>query len=128
MIAELKALTPKQRDFVLEYVKTKNGTASAIKAGYSENTAPEIASENLTKPKIQSAIQAITAPILKKQLISVEEVITEIKDIGFNKNEKTKDRLTALKALGDHAGAWKDATINLKHFNLGSILKNADEE
>ena len=41
-------LTPKQKAFVREYKKNGgNGTQAAIKAGYSENTADVIATENL---------------------------------------------------------------------------------
>jgi phage terminase small subunit len=34
-----KPLTPKERVFCLEYIKSKNGTQAAIKAGYSQKTA-----------------------------------------------------------------------------------------
>lgn len=55
-------LTNKQRAFVAEYLKDCNGTQAAIRAGYSAKSAASIASENLTKPKIQRAIEdAMTA-------------------------------------------------------------------
>ncbi len=49
-------LTDKQRAFVLEYVKDWNGTQAAIRAGYSEDSASEIAYENLRKPQIRQLI------------------------------------------------------------------------
>ena len=50
-------LTPKQKAFVREYKKNGgNGTKAAIKAGYSENTADVIATENLRKPNIREAL------------------------------------------------------------------------
>jgi len=49
-------LTDKQRAFVLEYVKDFNGTQAAIRAGYSEDSASEIAYENLRKPQIRQQI------------------------------------------------------------------------
>jgi phage terminase small subunit len=50
------SLTDKQRAFVLEYVKDFNGTQAAIRAGYSEDSASEIAYENLRKPQIRQQI------------------------------------------------------------------------
>lgn len=49
-------LTVKQRRFVEEYCIDWNGTRAAIAAGYSEDTAAVIASENLIKPNIRKAI------------------------------------------------------------------------
>ncbi len=56
--AKPRQLTPKQARFVAEYAKDHNGTQAAIRAGYSENTAYAIASENLRKPEIVAALQA----------------------------------------------------------------------
>ena len=49
-------LTPKQNRFVEEYLIDLNATKSASRAGYSEKTARQIGSENLSKPAIQEAI------------------------------------------------------------------------
>lgn len=42
-------LTEKQKRFIDYYIETGNATESAILAGYSENSAKQIGSENLTK-------------------------------------------------------------------------------
>ena len=52
-----KKLTTKERRFVEEYLIDFNGTAAAIRAGYSDRTAANIASENLRKLHIQAEIQ-----------------------------------------------------------------------
>ena len=49
-------LTPKQQRFVEEYLIDLNLTKAAVRAGYSEKTARQIGSENLSKPAIQEAI------------------------------------------------------------------------
>ena len=49
-------LTPKQNRFVEEYLIDLNATKTAVRAGYSEKTARQIGSENLSKPAIQEAI------------------------------------------------------------------------
>ena len=53
----MRKLTPKQRKFADQYILTGNARQSAIKAGYSEKTASEIASENLNKPNIVEYIE-----------------------------------------------------------------------
>ncbi len=53
----LKKLTTKQRLFVKYLPECKfNATEAAKRAGYSQRTAHKIATENLQKPAIQSAI------------------------------------------------------------------------
>lgn len=55
----LERLNPKQRAFCLEYQKDRNATQAAIRAGYSPATARAIGSENLQKPDIAEACQAL---------------------------------------------------------------------
>jgi hypothetical protein len=45
-------LTPKQRAFVLEYLKDRNATQAAIRAGYSEASAHSQAHDLLKNPKV----------------------------------------------------------------------------
>jgi phage terminase small subunit len=52
-----KKLTAKQEMFCREYLIDLNGTQAAIRAGYSENAANEIAAENLAKPSIKNTSQ-----------------------------------------------------------------------
>lgn len=52
------ALRGKQAAFVLEYLKDRNATQAAIRAGYSMKTAGAMGHENLTKPEIADAILA----------------------------------------------------------------------
>ena len=57
----LERLTPRQAQFVREYVTGGNAAEAARRAGYSEKTARAIAAELLTKPDVLSAIQALKA-------------------------------------------------------------------
>lgn len=56
----------KQQRFVEEYLIDLNTTQAAILAGYSEKTAQEIGSENLSKPMVVKAIEATQAKVLRK--------------------------------------------------------------
>lgn len=78
------ALTAKQQRFIEEYLIDLNGTQAAIRAGYSENSANEIASENLAKPNIQEAIAAERAKISERCNITVERVLNEYAKMAFS--------------------------------------------
>ena len=51
-------LTPRRVKFISEYAACGNATEAARLAGYSVKTARQIATENLSKPAIQQALQA----------------------------------------------------------------------
>ncbi|MDI9801737.1 terminase small subunit [Citrobacter koseri] len=55
------ALTDKQEMFCREYLIDLNATQAAIRAGYSVKTANRTASENMSKPDIQSRIAELKA-------------------------------------------------------------------
>jgi phage terminase small subunit len=61
--ATLNKLTPKQEAFVQQYLVDLNGAAAARRAGYSVNSAKQIASENLTKPYVLLAIEQALASL-----------------------------------------------------------------
>lgn len=72
-------LTPKQLAFCNEYLIDLNGTKAAIRAGYSEKTAKEIACEHLTKPHIAAHIQKNMDKRSEKTAITAEYVLETIK-------------------------------------------------
>ena len=54
-------LSPRQTEFVRQYLVDLNATQAAIRAGYSAHTAKEIGYQNLRKPRIAMAIEAALA-------------------------------------------------------------------
>ncbi|WP_273750503.1 terminase small subunit [Leuconostoc mesenteroides] len=68
-------LTPKQKRFADEYIKTGNATQSAIEAGYSKKTARSVGSENLTKPDISEYIAKRIAEIDKENIAEQKEIL-----------------------------------------------------
>ena len=56
MIVADKKLTAKQQRFCDEYLIDLNATQAAIRAGYSEKTARQMGTENLSKPSIREYI------------------------------------------------------------------------
>ena len=57
MVNKGAIMTPKQTLFVENYLLDFNGTAAAIRAGYSPNSARQISAENLSKPAIIAFIK-----------------------------------------------------------------------
>jgi len=94
-----KKLTDKQRVFCQEYIRDWNGTRAAIAAGYSENSAKEIASENLTKPNIAAYIEEIQQDIAKQAGLSKLGVLEELKTILEEDNPEKVTAANKLKAL-----------------------------
>lgn len=74
-------LTPKQQRFVEEYLIDLNATQAAIRAGYSEKTAKEIGSENLTKPNIQKAIEEAQNKRAERTEITQDYVLSNIQKV-----------------------------------------------
>lgn len=100
-------LTKKERIFADEYVKTTNGTQSAITAGYSEKTASVTASKMLKKPKVRQYIDAVMNERSKNTIATADEVLEyltrvmcgEEKD-AFGLDVSVADRTKAAELLG----------------------------
>ena len=72
------ALTIKQARFVDEYVVCGNAAAAARAAGYREKCARQVGFENLTKPYIQTALQARQQAHAARLELSRQNVIQAI--------------------------------------------------
>jgi len=68
-------LNPRQKLFCTEYLKDFNATQAAVKAGYSKDTAAEMAYENLRKPHIQTEISEQIEDLLDEAKIPLEKKI-----------------------------------------------------
>lgn len=77
---------------MLEYLVDLNATAAAVRAGYSKKTANRIASENLSKPDIQAAIQKAKESLRNRTEITQEMVIRETAKLAFFDVRKMFDK------------------------------------
>lgn len=124
-------LTAKQQRFCDEYLIDLNATQAAIRAGYSEKNARNIASENLAKPNIKAYIDERMAE-KESQLIATQdevlkyltsvlrgesqstEIVVEGTGDGYSeartlkKEPSEKDRLRAAELLGKRYGLYTD--------------------
>ena len=91
-------LTPKQQAFVQEYLIDLNATQAAIRAGYSEKTARQTATENLAKPYIAKAVAEAQAKRAETTNRTAADVLKDIQDIT-KEARNSGDLKTALKGL-----------------------------
>lgn len=76
-------MTPKQAAFVQHYLIDQNATQAAIRAGYSVKTAYSIGEENLRKPEIRAAIDAVMSDTAARLGITAERVMRERSRLAF---------------------------------------------
>ena len=121
-------LTPKQKIFCEEYLIDLNGTQSAIRAGYSKNSANEIAAENLAKPNIRAYVEQLKLDRSKRTTITADRVLKEIAKLAFfnmedvlNEDGKTKDLsdwsrddLAAVQEITEDNLKSEDSTVLLR--------------
>ena len=144
-------LTAKQQRFCDEYLIDLNATQAAIRAGYSEKNARNIASENLAKPNISKYIADRMAEKEKSLIADQDEVLryltsvlrgesqsTEIVVEGcgdgiseartIQKEPSEKDRLKAAELLGKRYGLYKDTINEVVDMELNISIDYGDEE
>lgn len=79
-----QGLTPKQRDFVREYLIDKNATQAAIRAGYSEKWADRIGHALVGKNRVKAAIAEEREVLAARQHVSADRVIRELALVAFS--------------------------------------------
>lgn len=67
-------LTPKQKAFADEFLKCGNATEAAKRAGYSEQSARQMGTENLSKPSVSSYIQERQKQIDDERIADIAEI------------------------------------------------------
>lgn len=119
-------LTEKQKIFCREYIYDWNATRAAKVAGYSEDTARQIGSENLSKPDIQAYITEIQKDLEKTAGISRLRIVTEHLNIINTSiahlhntwltrkefEELTEDQKSAIQEISTKSTTEKDAFGN----------------
>lgn len=107
------ALTDKQEMFCREYLIDLNATQAAIRAGYSEKTAPTIACENLIKPNIQQRIAELKAERCERTKVDADYVLQRLTEID---QMDVLDILTEtgdLKPVRDWPKVWRTSLSGL---------------
>lgn len=76
-------LTPKQEEFVREYLVDLNGKQAAIRAGYSPHSAEVTASKLLRVPKVAAAIAQGRGERAERVQVEADDVLRELMRIAF---------------------------------------------
>ncbi|ATQ50349.1 terminase small subunit [Staphylococcus epidermidis] len=84
-------LTPKQERFANEYIKTLNVTQSAIKAGYSPNSAHVTGSRLLRKDKVDEYIKSKKDEIMDDTILSAKETLYLLTQSAIGDEMETKE-------------------------------------
>ena len=125
-------LNPKQRAFTVEYMKDKNATQAAIRAGYSPKTACSQGFDLLRKPEIAQAIEEMEKAAQARAGITVEKIVDRINKIAEDPNCLPRDRLKADELLGKYLGMFTEKVemkgeIDTTVSKLDGILKQLSE-
>lgn len=109
-------MTNKRKAFVVEYLKDKNATRAAIRAGYSKKTAYSIGGELLNIPEIAKIIEETQQEIAHKCGITVEKVLNDIEDC----------RVRA-KFMGEHNSELRASELEGKHLQMFTDVIKTDQ-
>lgn len=123
---QMDKLTERQKRFIDYYIETGNATEAAILAGYSEKTAKQIGSENLTK--LDCYIKERMKPIEDNRIADAEEVLRYLTKVirgeekdQFGLDASLKDRNKAAELLGKRYRLFVD---KVEQENTGDIKIN----
>jgi len=118
------ALTDKQEMFCREYLIDLNATQAAIRAGYSENTARKIGSENLTKPDVQNRIAELKANRNEQVNIDAAYVLRRLVEMDqMDVLDIVKDDLS-LKPVSEWPPTWRRY---ISGFDVAEMFENSGE-
>lgn len=144
-------MTAKQMRFCDEYLIDLNATQAAIRAGYSEKNARNIASENLAKPNIKAYIDQRMAEKESELIADQDEVLKYLTAVMRGKSQAEvvvvegtgegcseartmqkapdeKERLKAAELLGKRYGLYKDTVNEVVDMELNITVDYGDEE
>lgn len=144
-------LTAKQQRFCDEYLIDLNATQAAIRAGYSERSARQIADSNMSKHDIKEYIQKRMAEKEEALIADQNEVLKYLTSVlrGESKSsivviESTgdfmsmaremqkapdeKERLKAAELLGKRYGLYKDTVNEVLDMELNITVDYGDGE
>lgn len=127
-VKDYNSLTEKQKRFIDYYIETANATESAKRAGYSEKTAKNIGSENLTK--LNFFIQERLEEKESQRIASQDEVLQYLTKVmrgeekdQFGLDASLQDRTKCAELLGKRYGTF----VEKKEISGGYTVELVDD-
>jgi phage terminase small subunit len=108
-----KKLTSKQEMFCQEYLIDLNGAQAAIRAGYSANTAKDIACQNLAKLNIAHRITELKSNRIDSIAVNAKYVLNRLVEIDSLDVVDILDNTGAMKAIKDWPKSWRTSISGL---------------
>lgn len=103
-------LTDRQKMFCKEYIVDLNAKQACIRAGYSEKTAKQIGSENLSKPYLQEEIARLMKSREERVKLTADKVLEDIERVRTlaEGSEQYSVSLKASELQGKHLAMFTD--------------------
>lgn len=125
------SLEPRQQRFCEEYLIDLNATQAAIRAGYSEDSAASIGSENLTKPEITAEVDRLKEIRSIRTEITADKVLTETYLLASSDIQEAFDETGALKPIREIPARIRKAIASIeveKLFEYTGTGKDREKE
>ena len=122
-----RSLTDRQERFVVEYLACANGAEAARNAGYSENTAKQMARENLTKPYLVAAIEAKRSELMRDTEDKVAWLIDKLEGEATAEGNTDSTRVRALELLLKVHGGFAPEKTEVTSY-AATFLADLDED
>jgi phage terminase small subunit len=116
------ALTPKQQEFVTQYLIDLNASAAAKRAGYSSNTAQEQASRLLSNVMIQAAIAQAQVARAQRTQVNADRVLLELARLGFTTVQDLYDAHGALRPVHEWPRDAAAAVVSVTSHDLFQVV------
>lgn len=124
-------LTPQQKKFCDEYLKTLNAT-QAYKIAYPGCKTDKVASQSgsrlLRNDKVKTYVNKRQKEKERKAIITVDEILNELKKIATNPKEHSGNRMKAMELCGKHLGMFRETNINVNMGYEEYLNKVVDED
>ena len=101
-------MNEKQRAFAVEYVKDRNATQAAIRAGYSKKTAYSKGNQLLKIIEVQALIKELEDAAAARSAVTVDKIVNRLNKIAEDPRAKDADKIRADELLGKYLGMFTD--------------------
>lgn len=121
-------LTAKQQRFINEYLIDLNATQAAIRAGYSERTAQQMGSENLSKPVVAAAIAEGQKKLAEKAGVTAEKIVAELAKLGFSNMDDFVRRTSDGEIYTDFSAVDRDKMAAVHEVTVETYTEGGGED
>jgi len=111
----MNELSPKRRRFCQEYILDSNGTAAAIRAGFSDRTAKTQASQMLDMPAVKAEIERLQQAAAAARNITLDALNLKLEEACqiARRKESASGMVAAVTAIAKLNGLWIEKTEDL---------------